>query len=114
MVVVATVGTRFEAELLAAKLGAMGILWEIRSRRLVETTYPIGSIEVLVPADDADDARELLEPEDAVEDDGGEPLVRRPLGLRLRALRIALGVAFLLPLAVYLVLWAQNLFDVVR
>ncbi|MFM7068099.1 MAG: hypothetical protein ACKOYM_01440 [Actinomycetes bacterium] len=63
MVVVATVGTRFEADMIAAKLGSIGILWEIRSRQLVDATHPIGSIDVLVPVGEAADAVAALEPD---------------------------------------------------
>ena len=110
MVVVARVGTRFEAELLAAKLGSMGILWEIRSRRLVEITYPIGSIEVLVPEEEADDARELLTPEP----DEDQPGPRPRLSTGMKALRLSLALSFLLPLGIVLFLWMQSVLDIVE
>lgn len=109
MVVVATVGNRFEAELLAAKLGAMGVLWEIRSRQLVDTTHPIGAIEVLVPRDEEDTAREVLEPDP----DWDGPSPRPAMAPGLRVLRAALALAFLLPLTVVLYLWLVDVLDVV-
>ena len=49
----------FEARLLAARLGAEGILWQLRGESAV---YPISAVEVLVEADEIDRARALLEP----------------------------------------------------
>ena len=48
----------FEAKLLAAQLGADGILWQTRG--IVDSIYPFGGIDVLVPADQFDDARQVL------------------------------------------------------
>lgn len=50
----------FEAKVLAARLGADGIIWQMRG--IVDGIYPIGEIDVLVPASELDDARVLLEP----------------------------------------------------
>jgi hypothetical protein len=47
----------FEANLLAARLGAEGILWELRG---VDSVYPLGNIHVLVAETDLERARELL------------------------------------------------------
>lgn len=123
---VRTVGTRFEAELLAAKLGAHGVLWQIRSRQLVATTHPIGFLDVLVPADEVDVAEEVLSPDElpVLRDDGttvppeelaGRP--RRVLSPGLRTLRILLGAGLLLAVAVFLGGWLADLLrflDVVR
>jgi hypothetical protein len=62
MVRVATASGPFEAKLLAARLGADGIVWELRGG--ADGIYPMGPIDVLVAADDADVARVLLLPDD--------------------------------------------------
>ena len=48
----------FEAKLLSAQLGAEGILWQTRG--IVDSIYPFGGIDVLVPAAQVDDARLVL------------------------------------------------------
>ena len=63
MVVIDTVGSRFEANLLTAKLGANGHLWQLR--RSDPSIYTgraagFGGIDVLVPADEAEEARLVL------------------------------------------------------
>lgn len=58
MVVLTAVPTPFEAQVLAARLGADGILWQLRS--LVGAPYNIGGVEVLVPANQLAEARDLL------------------------------------------------------
>jgi hypothetical protein len=58
MVVLTAVPTAFQAQVLAARLGADGILWQLRS--LVGAPYNIGGVEVLVPADQLAEARDLL------------------------------------------------------
>jgi len=62
MVVIDTVGSRFEANLLTAKLGANGHLWQLRSNypSIYTGERPFGGIDVLVPADEADEARLVL------------------------------------------------------
>jgi hypothetical protein len=47
----------FEARLLAARLGAEGVVWELRG---CDSVYPVGWVDVLVSADDLAHARELL------------------------------------------------------
>lgn len=47
-----------EAKLIAARLGAEGIVWELRGS--VDGPFALGPIDVLVDADDIDDARALL------------------------------------------------------
>jgi hypothetical protein len=69
MVRVATASGPFEAKLLAARLGADGIVWELRGG--ADGIYPMGPIDVLVAADDADVARVLLAPDD--DQSGSEP-----------------------------------------
>jgi hypothetical protein len=102
MVVVASASTRFEADLYAAKLGAHGVLWQIRSRELVPTTHPIGWLEVL-SIDEGGIA------------DGRSPRAR--LSPAVRTMRWALGAALAVPIAVTVAAWATNalrLLDVVR
>jgi hypothetical protein len=62
MVVIDTVGSRFEANLLAAKLGANGHLWQLRSNypSIYTGERPFGGIDLLVPADEAEEARLVL------------------------------------------------------
>ena len=57
MILLITVSSTFEAHVLAARLGAAGIIWQLRG---ADSVYPVGTIDVLVSADDADTARELL------------------------------------------------------
>ncbi len=59
MVPLVTVGSSFEADVVMARLGADGILTETREPR--GGTYPLpGPVEVLVAAEQADLARQLL------------------------------------------------------
>ena len=60
MVPLATTRSAFEAQVLAARLGAEGILWQLRGGT-ADSVYPVGSVDVLVAEDDLDEARELLE-----------------------------------------------------
>ena len=60
MVHLVTVKTGFEAKLIAARLGADGIVSELRGG--VDGPYPIGPVYIYVGATDADLARELLVP----------------------------------------------------
>ena len=48
----------FHARVVAARLGSEGIVTQLRGN--VDGPYPMGSIEVLVTADDLEAARELL------------------------------------------------------
>jgi len=50
--------TAFEAKVIAARLGAEGILWGLRGG--VDSIYPVGTVEVLVAEQDAERARQLL------------------------------------------------------
>ncbi|HVC70527.1 MAG TPA: hypothetical protein VNC61_09780 [Acidimicrobiales bacterium] len=59
MVPLTTVGSSFEARVLAARLGADGILTQARGGG--DGTYPLpGPVQVFVVVDQADEARELL------------------------------------------------------
>jgi hypothetical protein len=48
----------FEAKVVTARLGADGILWEVRG--VVDSLYPLGGIDVLVPVDELESARVSL------------------------------------------------------
>jgi len=59
MVPFTTVGSAFEGRVLIARLGADGILAQLRGAR--EGPYPLpGPVEVLVVSEQVDEARELL------------------------------------------------------
>ena len=58
MVRLATVQSGFEAKVMAARLGAEGIVWELRGA--VDGPYPMGPVTVLVEEGELDVARELL------------------------------------------------------
>lgn len=58
MVPLTTVATPFAARVLAAHLGAEGIVWELRGN--VDGPYPVGPVEVLVSEDQLALARELV------------------------------------------------------
>jgi hypothetical protein len=45
----------FEAKVVTARLGADGILWEVRG--IVDGMYPLGGIDVLVPLDELETAQ---------------------------------------------------------
>ena len=57
MVHLVSVDAPFEAQVLVARLGAEGIVWEIRGATGI---YPVGRSHVYVDADDLETARELL------------------------------------------------------
>lgn len=58
LVPLTTVGSRFEGQVLVARLGADGILAALRGG---DTVYPIpGPVDVLVEAERAPEARQLL------------------------------------------------------
>ena len=58
MVPVASTPDHFEARVIAARLGAEGIVWELRGG--VDGPYPVGKVDVLVDSEDYEAARELL------------------------------------------------------
>lgn len=102
MVHLATATSGFEARLLAARLGAEGMLWQLRGESSV---YPMGAVDVLVEEDDLDRARELLlvAALDALDDPGPEagPAPARRPGATWLAL-VGLAVIALLALRVLL------------
>jgi hypothetical protein len=58
MVPLTTAAGSFEARVLVARLGAEGILWELRGN--VDGPFAFGGVVVLVDAADLDTAREIL------------------------------------------------------
>jgi len=66
MVPLTTASSSFEARILAAHLGAEGIVWELRGN--VDGPYPVGPVVVLVAEDDLAVAREVVI-EQAVDDE---------------------------------------------
>ncbi len=58
MVPLTTAANPFAARILAAHLGAEGIVWELRGN--VDGPYPVGPVEVLVAEDDLAFAREVV------------------------------------------------------
>jgi hypothetical protein len=71
MVPVRKVSDQFEARVIAARLGAEGIVTQLRGGG-IEGPYPMGPIEILVAEADVEAARELLladEVESAFDDD---------------------------------------------
>jgi hypothetical protein len=58
MVPLTTAANPFAARILAAHLGAEGIVWELRGN--VDGPYPVGPVEVLVSQDDLAVAREVV------------------------------------------------------
>ncbi len=58
MVAVASCGSSFEARLVAARLGAEGVLWELRPP--IDGPYPVSPVQVLVRAADVDLALAVL------------------------------------------------------
>jgi hypothetical protein len=58
----------FEARLLAARLGAEGIVWSLRGGH--DGPFAIGEVEVLVAEDDYPDARALLDSDDRPDGEG--------------------------------------------
>ncbi len=58
MVHLVSTSSGFEAKVVAARLGAEGIVWGLRGS--VDSLYPVGGVEVLVSRADSGRARELL------------------------------------------------------
>jgi hypothetical protein len=58
MVRLLTTLDQFEARVLAARLGAEGVLWELRGGH--DGPYPMGPVHVYVEHDDLERARELV------------------------------------------------------
>ena len=99
MVHLRTVHNTFHARVIAARLGADGVMAQLRGS--VDGPYPIGNVSVWVDENDADFARQLLladEVESAFDlPDEGEPWEpgrRRPffLGLTVNQLVAMVGI----------------------
>jgi hypothetical protein len=94
MVPLTTAANPFAARILAAHLGAEGIVWELRGN--VDGPYPVGPVEVLVAADDLAVAREVVTEQgeqgrDRASDGSAGPAGGRPL----RELRLLLALVLL-------------------
>jgi hypothetical protein len=91
MVPVRKVSDQFEARVLAARLGSVGIVAQLRGGG-IDGPYPMGAIEVLVSEDDLDSAREVLladDVESSFDEDADEIEVRDGLReARMRTLAI--------------------------
>jgi hypothetical protein len=89
MVRLLTTLDQFEARVLAARLGAEGILWELRGGH--DGPYPMGPVHVYVDAEDLHRARDLvaLTAELPADEDEGARRLRTPLPLVL----VIVGVA---------------------
>lgn len=101
MVPVARPTSAFAAQVLAARLGAEGIVWQLRG---FDSVYPVHAVEVLVAVDDLDRAREvvrLVEADDELV--GGatgsvvadDPAGDRRAGMVFGAVLVALVLGFL-------------------
>lgn len=90
MVPLTTAANPFAARVLAAHLGAEGIVWELRGN--IDGPYPVGPVEVFVAADDLATAR-LVVTEQQVAD--GPPAPQAVDGRTPRELWILVGVVLL-------------------
>jgi len=70
---VVTATDAFEARVIAARLGAEGVVWELRGS--VDGPLALGSVDVLVTEDDYDTARDVLLDDPLLDD----PLLDNPL-----------------------------------
>ena len=79
MVRLATVRSTFHARVIAARLGAEGIMVQLRGN--VDGVYPMGDTHVFVEADALDTAREvlLLDEVESAFDEPADEVVDRPL-----------------------------------
>jgi hypothetical protein len=107
MVHLRTVNGVFHARVIAARLGADGIVTQLRGA--VDGPYPVGDVSVWVPEDDAECASELLladEVEAAFdlpeEGESWDRRRRRPVVLGLTALQLlaAAGIVLMVTSAV--------------
>jgi len=67
MVPLTTAASAFEARVLAAHLGAEGIVWELRGN--VDGPYPMGPVVVLVAEDELAVAREVVSEQGPIADE---------------------------------------------
>src|SRR3982750_312783 len=96
MVLLRTVASSFHAHVLAARLGADGILTQLRGPG--EGPYPMGDVRVYVREDDVEVARELLLA-DEVEDAFEEPEAPRGVVARLSPTTLAILIVVLVAVA---------------
>jgi Putative prokaryotic signal transducing protein len=101
MVPVATASSSFEARVIAARLGADGIVWQFRgSLDGPLGSLPGGEVTVLVVEDDYEAARDLLlaDEVEASFADQGEPELRNPprSGMWWIVVGVALVIVFTL------------------
>src|SRR5207248_1783505 len=96
MVRLATVSTTFHARVIAARLGAEGIVTDLRGN--VDGIYPVGDVHVFVSEEDLPEAQELLladEVEAAFDEDGdGDVGTPRELWVFLVAVVVVAAVLF--------------------
>ena len=98
MVRLATVRTTFHARVIAARLGAEGIVTDLRGN--VDGIYPMGDVHVFVAEDDLPSAQELLladEVESAFDDGAdldGDGATPRELWVFLVAVLVVAAVLF--------------------
>jgi hypothetical protein len=97
MVRLATVRSTFHARVIAARLGAEGIVTDLRGN--VDGIYPMGDVHVFVPEEDLESSQELLLADEvesafddpAVDDDGTTP---RELWVLLVAVLVVAAILF--------------------
>jgi hypothetical protein len=99
MVRLATVQSTFHARVIAARLGAEGMVTELRGN--VDGPYPMGDVHVFVAQDDLDGAQELLladEVESAfdADDEQGARLPAPPAWLYFGALVLVVALVLTL------------------
>lgn len=119
MVPVTTAANPAAARIVAAHLGAEGIVWQLRALHGdVDGPYPVGPVVVMVPADDLEVARALVgAPSGGAEarparrhiaggsrDGAARRSSRRAGDLRRRAWVVAVGLVLLVVLAARLLL----------
>jgi hypothetical protein len=96
MVRLATVRTTFHARVIAARLGAEGIVTDLRGN--VDGIYPMGDVHVFVAEEDLPAAQELLmadEVESAFDDPGGDVDISTPRELWVLLVAMLLVAAIL-------------------
>jgi hypothetical protein len=94
MVSVASGSNEIQAQIIGARLGAVGIVWELRPT--VGAPYAVGAVEVLVESDRVDEARALLLADEVepVFADEAESAVGGEGGLWVFAVAVVLLVVF--------------------
>jgi hypothetical protein len=89
MVPLTTAANPVAARIIAAHLGAEGIVWELRGN--VDGPYPVGPVEVLVAEEDLDVARQVV----VEQDPDGEPPAHDQLGRAPRELWVLLAIVLI-------------------